>query len=198
MKSLDFIKSLDQQGYAVDLDMDIIKDKEGFRIKAIVSIDGKGTRSLCDYVYEKNETIIHNKFDSLVKIIMDSFNIDISSLESEEKKEKNSKKNKENVDNSLKNKYNKPEKGKIELTEEELNSWNPNSTKVYKDEVERLIENKKLLNAKSNEELIKYIKDFSDGELTKVSQIVPKNIVAFNKYLLNIIENPIKKEEFIG
>ena len=79
MKVLQYIKMLDKQGYPVSMDMDLDRLlDDSFILKASISIDGKGTRTLVDY--EESKDAICNKFDEMFYNLLDSFNISVSDL----------------------------------------------------------------------------------------------------------------------
>jgi hypothetical protein len=173
--------------------MDINKDIEGFKIKVSISIEGKGKRTLVDYIYEKSEEAIHNKFNKLTELILDSFNL-------------NTENQKNNIENNIKvvkiesvkkNEDNSKIQQETELTlnENDLNEWSHKTIKAFKKEINQLSKNKQILKIKNNEDLTDYIKNFSNNKLDKAIQIIPKNICRFNNYLENIIKNIEKKEE---
>lgn len=138
------------------------------------------------------ENIVHEQ----IKEILDSYNIDASKYLKKDTNDKvtnidtakeNDSKENEKEENEKNEKNNKEE---IKLSEEDMNMWTSKSNKVYKDEINRLIKNKKELNIKNNEDLLEYITNF-DKTLESVTDIIPKNIKDFNDYL----ESVIKKQE---
>lgn len=80
-------------------------------------------------------------------------------------------------------------KQKQELSEEEKNYWSEKAMHIYGDEIDRLKRNKKELQIKDNAQLETYIKNFSNGKLSKASEIVPRNIKSFNDYLEGLINS---------
>lgn len=190
MKVLQYIKMLDKQGYPISMDMDLDRLlDDSFILKASISIDGKGTRILVDY--EESKDAICNKFDEMFYNLLDSFNISVSDLRKKVVKAISDKK--DNVIEMLTEEEVIEEQ--IELTDEDMKRWNRKTMQVFRDEIERLTRNKKLLGINNNDELSYYIKDFSDGRLERANQIVPENIKAFNTYLEDIVKKNNNLEE---
>lgn len=181
---------LDKQGYPVSMDMDLDRLlDDSFILKASISIDGKGTRTLVDY--EESKDAICNKFDEMFYNLLDSFNISVSDLRKKVVKAISDKK-----DNVIEMPTEEEViEEQIELTDEDMKRWNRKTMQVFRDEIERLTRNKKLLGINNNDELSYYIKDFSDGRLERANQIVPENIKAFNAYLEDIVEKNNNLEE---
>lgn len=190
MKVLQYIKMLDKQGYPISMDMDLDRLlDDSFILKASISIDGKGTRTLVGY--EESKDAVCNKFDEMFYNLLDSFNISVSDLRKKVVKAISDKK-----DNAIEMPTEEEViEEQIELTDEDMKRWNRKTMQVFRDEIERLTRNKKSLGINNNDELSYYIKDFSDGRLERANQIVPENIKAFNTYLEDIVKKNNNLEE---
>lgn len=75
------------------------------------------------------------------------------------------------------------------LSPEELNTWSDKAMRIMGNEIDRLKKNKKLLNIENNQQLEKYIQQFSNGQISRAQEIVPGNIANFNNYLEELLNN---------
>lgn len=75
------------------------------------------------------------------------------------------------------------------LSDEELNAWSDKAMRIMGNEIERLKKNKRLLNIQNNQQLEQYIQQFSNGQLSKAQEIIPRNIADFNNYLESLVNN---------
>ena len=75
------------------------------------------------------------------------------------------------------------------LSDKELNAWSDKAMRIMGNEIERLKKNKRLLNIQNNQQLEQYIQQFSNGQLSKAQEIIPRNIADFNNYLESLVSN---------
>jgi hypothetical protein len=175
-------------------------------ISVICTVGNKGRIKDSTIIKMEKVDEIENEIERLTKKCLESFDMSTKSKENEanetvqkttetdnntvpnnESEELTKYINNNTISKNEENENKEPEEEKLE--ENELDFWSNKSMRILGDEIERLKNNKKNLDIKDNQQLEQYISKFSNGNISKATEIIPRNITKFNDYLENIVSS---------
>lgn len=188
-----------------DIDVRFIQEQNNFKkiiFKSVVKVNGSKFSTIGVYPAKKdiNTQLDDIKEDQLHEILDDFYSGSKKKPETEDLNEDSQdktvdlneyKENKKEENTSEDKKDNKEVLTEEDLDSEDYNAWTTKSLKVFEHKIKKLAKIRKDNNMKKSQ-LNPYVDEFSNGQLTEISEITPLYIDGFIEFLETKLAQDLK------